>query len=85
MDSEQLRHTLSIISLTEESAVVGSAKYLAHKYPGDFDVFEQVVSKSCKLKASIEYAILISNVAKMISIDDSIQMTDFKAGIDDRF
>jgi hypothetical protein len=84
-ESEQLDHTLKIISLTETSAVVGSAKYLAHKYPGDFDVFEYALSKSNKYEAAAEFSVLISTVGKMISIDETIQMTDFKAGSDSRF
>lgn len=84
-EPEQLRHTLNIISLTEHSHVVGSAKYMAHKYPGDIDVFEQTISKSGKEQAGAEFAILISNVAKMISIDNTITLMDFKAGEDVRF
>lgn len=82
---EQLSHALNIISLTENPTIVGSAKYVAHKYPGDIDVFEYVVSESNKEKALYEFAFLISNVVKMIAVDSSIQMTDFKAGEDLRY
>lgn len=82
---EQLGYVLNMISLTENPHIVGSAKYQSHKYPGDIDVFEKVVSKSGREEALVEFSSLLSNVGKLISIEPTVELTDFKCGHDMRF
>jgi hypothetical protein len=82
---EELQHALNTIALTENPMIVGSARYESHEYPGDIDVFDRAVSKAGREAALDEFAAGLSNIARTISIDDDIQMTDFKAGYDPRF
>lgn len=82
---EQLRYILNMISLTESPNIVGSAKYSEHKYPGDIDVFESAVSKSTREEALSEFAGLFRNIGKLISIESTVKLADFKCGHDARF
>jgi hypothetical protein len=82
---EQLKYILNMISLTESPQIVGSAKYAEHKYPGDIDVFESAVSTSGREAALFEFAGLFRNIGKLLSIEPTVKLADFKCGHDSRF
>lgn len=83
---ESLKMVLDLITLNEVPRVVGSAAFLAHRYPSDVDVFEQITVKLSREEALDFYADQFKNIMQRIMVNSKdIKYNDFKAGIDSRF
>ncbi len=81
-----LKFVLSLVGINEVPLVVGSAAYLQFKFPGDVDVFEQVVIKGTRDQALDYYADQFSTIAQeLIITQKGIFFADFKAGLDNRY
>ena len=83
---DSLKFVLNIVTMNEVPKVVGSKAYLTHKYPGDVDVFEQVVVQLPKENALKFYTNNFQTIAQEIAMTNrEILFNEFKAGIDQRY
>ena len=83
---EQLKLALDLITINEDSNVVGSSAYKIHKYPSDVDVFESVTVDSSRDKALDFYVNQFKNIMqRLIVYSKYVKVNDFKSGIDSRF
>jgi len=83
--TDSQRRVVELISLQEGAMPVGSFKYLAFAYPGDIDMCENLTWPSCtKEEASRRVAERFANIARRISLEPNIYLSDFKIGYDER-
>lgn len=84
--SENVKFVLNILSINEVPRVVGSAKYLEHRYPGDIDAMEVVTVNGNREEALDFYTNQLQSVAQELNIaSHNLYLSDFKAGLDTRF
>ncbi len=83
---DSLKFVLNLTTINEVPKVVGSASYLQHKYPGDVDVFEQVIVRGDRRMSLDYYAGQFQTIAQeLVLTRREVIFNEFKAGLDDRF
>lgn len=83
--THSLNKVLDIITIETDTLPVGSFKYNVHKYPGDVDIFEEIIT-CCSIRTAQEkVAEDIQQIVKRIRASTEVYLGDFKAGSDERF
>ena len=83
--THSLNDVLNVITIQKDVLPVGSFKYNIHKYPGDIDIFERIMT-CCGLEdAKKTVAREIQNVVNKIKLTPNMYLGEFKAGKDKRF
>lgn len=83
--SDSARSVVDLISLRDDARPVGSFRYRAMAYPGDIDMCEEITLSGCNREdASRRVAERFANIARRISLENNIYLSDFKIGYDER-
>ena len=83
--TESQRRVVELISLEDKARPVGSYRYLAMAHPRDIAMVEEMIWKNCTRKdASKRAAERFANIARRISLEKNVYLSDFKIGFDER-
>ena len=83
--TESQRRVVELISLEDKARPVGSYRYLAMAHPRDIAMVEEMIWKNCTRKdASKRAAERFANIARRVSLEKNVYLSDFKIGFDER-
>eukprot|EP00939_MAST-03C_sp_MAST-3C-sp1_P001349 g1349.t1 len=83
--SDSARTMVDLISMQDHITPVGSFQYRAMSYPCDIDMCEEVHFADCAREdAARRVAESFANIARRISLEPKIYLSDFKIGYDER-
>lgn len=83
--SPQELNIIKLITGGKNILPVGSARFVAHSYPSDIDVLDNV-NMCCTINSvRLNLASTIQRIIQSVISDPSIFLADFKAGYDDRY
>jgi hypothetical protein len=83
--TESQRRVVELISLEDKAKPVGSYRYLAMAHPRDIAMVEDMIWRNCTRKdASKRAAERFANIARRVSLEKNIYLSDFKIGFDER-
>jgi hypothetical protein len=80
---EEVQDIIDLITFQEDILPVGSAKFKAHRYPSDIDIFEQIEGCCTPNEVRFKVGNQLQDIAK--EINPPIFLGDFKAGSDTRY
>jgi hypothetical protein len=81
----QTKKILNMVTSGNDISPVGSLKYTVHRYPGDIDIYEEIISCCTLQEASNDIVKKIQDIAVKIMAEPLIFLSDFKAGVDKRY
>lgn len=83
--TESQRRVVELISLEDKARPVGSYRYLAMAHPRDIAMVEEMIWKnSTRRDASKRAAERFANIARRVSLEKNVYLSDFKIGFDER-
>lgn len=83
--TKELTQAMELVSLVNKPVVVGSYSFIAHPYPGDIDMFEDICEKGTANQACLYFQNKFQEMAQRIQSRKNTYLSDFKVGYDMRY